>query len=163
MKKRLFALIIVAAAVLAYGPTAQAAEFSGFKAEYLNAENTNLYGFGIFTSNKRFDAEAEFFLASKAFTGSEGVANDYKFFFFSFAGYFHFIRTDSVSYYIGTGIFPFIPKVYIYHATFGMDFFWSENFRVFYNYRYLFNNADESRYPKGSTFAAGFKYTWDLF
>ncbi|RME89732.1 MAG: hypothetical protein D6767_07945, partial [Candidatus Hydrogenedentota bacterium] len=143
-------------------------EFAGLKTEYMNAEKTNFYGFGLFTSNKRFDAEIEFFLSTKVFKGeseAKALSDKAKLFFYSFAAYFHFIRTDSISYYIGTGIMPLLPKVYAVHATLGMDFFWGENWRVFYNFRYLYNNASTAvnyRYPGGATFAFGFKYTWDF-
>ena len=142
-------------------------EYAGFKAEFMNAEKTNFYGGGLFTSNKRFDAEIEFFISSKGFeAGAKNISPDVRMYFYSFAGYFHFIRTDSISYYIGTGIMPLLPKAYIYHATLGMDFFWSENFRIFYNFRYLYNNASGPNinyyYPRGATFSFGFKYTWDF-
>lgn len=144
-----------------------AVEFAGTKLEYMNVEQTNFYGFGVFTSNKRFDAEIEFFLASKVFSGNsdssaESVGPDYKFFFYSFAGYFHFIRTDKMSWYVGTGIMPLLPKVYVYHYLIGVDFFWSENWRVFYTFRKLYNNAGSYSYPSGTSFAAGVKYAFSF-
>lgn len=167
LKRYLRKALMLFALVSLTATTTMAYEFSGFKLEYMNGEETNFYGFGIFTSNKRFDAEVEFFAASKVFSGKADQTSpstgDYKYFFFSFAGYFHFVRTDSISFYLGMGIFPFIPKTYIYHGTLGMDFFWTENFRVFYNYRYLYNNAQDKRYPSGATFSAGIKFTWDDF
>lgn len=143
-------------------------EYAGFKGEFMSAQKTNFYGAGLFTSNRRFDAEIEFFLSTKVFRPTPESVIDLdkeKLFFYSFAGYFHFIRTDSISYYIGTGIMPLLPRVYAVHATLGMDFFWGENFRVFYNFRYLYNNASSAvnyHYPGGATFSFGFKYTWDL-
>lgn len=141
-----------------------ALEYSGSKLEYMNVENTGFYGFGIFASNRRFDAEVEIFAAHQVFSGGTDRAtfakSSYKTLFYSFSGYFHFIRTDTMSYYIGTGIFPFLPRSYAYHFTAGLDFSWGENWRVYYNYRILFNNAASYRYPSGSAFAAGIKYIW---
>ena len=141
-------------------------EFTGTKFEYLNTGKTNFYGLGFFTSDKRFDAEIEFFMSQKVYQrmGSDApihISEAYRRYYFSFAAYFHFIRTDTVSYYVGSGIMPLLPKAYSYHLTLGMDFFWYENFRVFYNYRLLRNNASSYAFPQGTAFSAGFKYTID--
>ena len=159
MKKTLitFAFFLLAFSV----PEIAAFEYTGIKGEYMTIENTGFYGMGIFTSNKRFDAEAEIFLSSKLLAGTTDTASaNYKKYYYAFAGYFHFIRTDSISYYVGAGIMPFIARAYAYHVALGLDFFWHNDFRVFYQYRFLFNTASDYAYPKGSAFSAGFKYTW---
>lgn len=142
------------------------AEFGGTKIEYMNAHNINFYGLGFFASDKRFDAEVEFFLASKVFQGRNDdtafVGPLYRNFFVSFTGYFHFIRTDKMSIFAGLGIMPWLPEAYSYHWVGGTDYFWSQSWRVFFNIRYLVNNATEYRYPNGFTFGAGFKYTFDF-
>ncbi len=157
-------------------------EFNGFKLEFMNAQKINYYGFGLFTSDKRFDAEMEFFFAQKLFAGeteadnrnqdenapppdprkAPKVTDAYRFWFMSFAAYFHFIRTDKMGIYIGSGIMPLLPEAYSYHWTVGMNFFWSDHFRVFYNYRYLINNAGDYSFPNGSALSFGLKYSFDF-
>lgn len=156
-----------------------AREFNGFKLEYMNAEKTNFYGFGLFTSDKRFDAEMEIFLATKIFRGETSndrreedlsnpasaplVTSDYRFWYFSFSAYFHFIRTDKATIYIGSGIMPLLPEMYAYHGTIGLSLFWSDHFRVFYSYRYLVNNSGPRyTFPQGPSFAFGLKYSFDF-
>lgn len=148
---------------IALSQKADAVEFSGAKMEYMGAEKTGFYGFGLFTSDKRFDAELEFFMSTKGWQGNpdgEELHDNYKLFFFSFAAYFHFIRTDKISWYIGSGIMPWMPRSYAYHYTVGLDFFWDEDFRFFYNFRRLYNNAEAYHYPSGNSFSAGIKWTW---
>ncbi|MCS6984048.1 MAG: hypothetical protein NZM25_02830 [Leptospiraceae bacterium] len=153
-------------------------EFNGFKLEYMNAENTNFYGFGLFSSDRRFDAEMEFFFASKLFKGESEddaeeqgpdpvkaplVTSDYRFWFMSFSAYFHFLRTDKATVYLGSGIMPLLPQAYSYHWTVGMSLFWSDHFRVFYSFRHLINNAQgRYRFPAGPSMAFGLKYSFDF-
>lgn len=137
-------------------------ELAGTKLEYMAADSTNFYGFGLFTTDKRFDAEIEFFASTRFFQGNGTEyfnEYDYKLWFISFSGYLHFIRTDNMSFYGGIGIMPFIPRRYAYHFTLGTDFFFSEAFRVFYNYRIMQNNAADFAYPNGTSYSFGFKYT----
>ncbi len=141
-------------------------ELSGTKLEYMNAANTNFYGFGLFTTDKRFDAEMEFFASTRAFQNDAAYyfhEYDYKLWFIAFSGYLHFIRTDNMSFYAGVGIMPFIPRRYAYHFTIGTDFFFTEAFRVFYNYRIMENNAADFAYPRGTSYSFGFKYTTNWF
>lgn len=148
-------------------------EFGGVKVEYMNAELTNFYGFGFFTSNRRFDAEVEGFLSTKTMKqrpndksdeelGYTWIGDNYKFWYMAFSGYFHFIRSDKFSIYAGTGIMPLFPNVYVFHYTAGMDFFWHKDVRLFYNFRNLFNNAESYRFPLGPSFSVGLKYTFDI-
>jgi hypothetical protein len=157
-------LIIISA--LSFVSSASAVEFGGGKIEYMNSKQTSFLGFGLFTSNKRFDAEIEGFIAPEVFTGNTSesgyLGNNYRLFFVAFSGYFHFIRTDKMSLFVGGGIMPWLPKTYAYHLAAGMDFFFSENWRIFYTFRYMENNADEYRYPTGTSIAVGFKYAFRL-
>ncbi|AFM14781.1 hypothetical protein [Turneriella parva] len=143
-----------------------AVEFGGGKFEYMNSKETSFMGFGLFTSNKRFDAEIEGFVAPEYFSGSTSSAgylgDNYRLFFVAFSGYFHFIRTDKMSLFVGGGIMPWLPKTYAYHFAAGMDFFFSENWRIFYQFRYMDNNAENYRYPTGTSVAVGFKYAFRL-
>ncbi len=143
-----------------------AVEFGGAKVEYMNSKETNFLGFGFFTSNKRFDAEIEGFISPQVFTGKTDQENylgsNYRLFFVAFSGYFHFIRTDKMSVFVGGGIMPWLPKTYAYHFAVGMDFFFSDNWRIFYTFRYMDNNAGDYRYPTGTSVAVGFKYAFRL-
>ncbi len=143
-----------------------AAEFGGGKFEYMNSKETSFVGFGLFTSNKRFDAEIEGFVAPTFFSGNtenEGyLGSNYRLFFVAFSGYFHFLRTDKMSLFVGGGIMPWLPKTYAYHFAAGMDFFFSEEWRIFYLFRYMDNNADAYRYPTGTSVAVGFKYAFRM-
>ncbi len=143
-----------------------AVEFGGGKFEYMNSKETSFMGFGLFTSNKRFDAEVEGFVAPQFFSGNTSDAgylgDNYRLFFVAFSAYFHFIRTDKMSVFVGGGIMPWLPKTYAYHFAAGMDFFFSENWRIFYQFRYMENNAENYRYPTGTSVAVGFKYAFRL-
>lgn len=143
-----------------------AVEFGGGKFEYMNSKETSFMGFGLFTSNKRFDAEVEGFVAPQVFTGNTTdtgyLGSNYRLFFVAFSGYFHFIRTDKMSIFVGGGIMPWLPRTYAYHFAAGMDFFFSENWRIFYTFRFMENNASEYRYPTGTSVAVGFKYAFRL-
>lgn len=143
-----------------------AVEFGGGKLEYMNSKNTNFVGFGLFTSNKRFDAEIEGFFAPRLLGEDEQSATtlgeDYRVFFFAFSAYFHFLRTDKMSLFAGGGIMPWLPRTYAYHLAAGMDFFIGENWRLFYMFRYMDNNAAEYRYPTGVSVSFGFKYAFRL-
>ena len=50
-----------------------ALQYDGVKLEIMNVENTNFYGLGIFTSDGRFDASAEFLLATKWFAQNSSL------------------------------------------------------------------------------------------
>jgi hypothetical protein len=156
------------AALLALGLAQEvsAVEFGGGKFEYMNSKETNFLGFGLFTSNKRFDAEIEGFVAPEVFSGNTDNAgylgSNYRLFFVAFSGYFHFIRTDKFSLFVGGGIMPWLPRTYAYHFAGGMDFFFTENWRIFYTFRWMENNADQYRYPTGTSVAVGFKYAFRL-
>ena len=160
MKHALLILILAASGVLTQDLNAY--EFGGLKGEYMNTNQTNFYGMGLFTSNKRFDAEVEGFFAQELFSGKASepgyITDNYKLFFVAFSGYFHFIRTEKFSLYGGMGIMPWLPKSYAYHFAVGMDFFWSENWRLFYNFRYLVNNASDYHYPSGTAVSVGIKF-----
>lgn len=150
----------------------EAKEFAGFKLEYLNSMDTNFYGFGFFTSDKRFDAEIEFFLATRALEGEDAkesnkkslsaIKKEYPLFYASFSGYFHMIRTDKMSLYIGTGIMPLIVGSYVYHGSIGVDYFWSQNFRGFYTFRYIQVGGNDISFPHGPSISAGLKWTFDF-
>ncbi|MCX7633710.1 MAG: hypothetical protein N2Z22_10300 [Turneriella sp.] len=139
-----------------------AAEFGGTKIEYMNSKETNFVGLGLFTSNKRFDAEVEGFVAPSFFSGNaySRFGPDFRFFFVAFSGYFRFLRTDKLSVFIGGGIMPWLPRTYAYHFATGMDFFLSEEWRIFYMFRYMDNNAQPYRYPTGVAVSFGFKYSF---
>ncbi|MDZ7343098.1 MAG: hypothetical protein ONA90_01145 [candidate division KSB1 bacterium] len=140
-----------------------AAEFSGSKFEYMNSKQTNFIGVGFFTSDKRFDAEVEFFLAPAFFDSGQNYENygpDYRFFFAAFSGYFRFLRTDKMSIFVGGGIMPWLLRSYAYHFAAGMDFFLSEHWRVFYMFRYMDNNAQHHRYTTGTAVSFGLKYAF---
>jgi len=143
-----------------------AVEFGGGKLEYMNSKDTSFVGFGLFTSNKRFDAEIEGFAASQVFAGNttigSGLGSDYRLFFVAFSGYFHFIRTDKMSFYVGGGIMPWLPRAYAYNLAAGMDFFLSENWRAFYTFRWMENNADQYSYPTGASVSFGLKYAFRM-
>lgn len=143
-----------------------AVEFGGGKFEYMNSKETSFMGFGLFTSSKRFDAEVEGFVAPQVFTGNTTdagyIGDNYRLFFVAFSGYFHFIRTDKMSIFVGGGIMPWLPRTYAYHFAAGMDFFFSENWRIFYTFRFMENNAAEYRYPTGPSVSVGFKYAFRL-
>ena len=160
-KQALFTLIL-SASLSVLTQNLSAYEFGGMKGEYMNTEQTNFYGFGLFTSNKRFDAEIEGFFAQELFSGKYQdpgyITDKYKLFFVAFTGYFHFIRTEKLSFYGGMGIMPWLPKAYAYHFVAGMDFFWTENWRLFYNFRYLVNNASDYQYPSGTSVSVGIKF-----
>lgn len=164
---RLKILIASVVFLLVVPPTPVVAiELGGGKFEYMNSKETSFMGFGLFTSNKRFDAEVEGFVAPQVFTGktdNEGfLGSNYRLFFVAFSGYFHFIRTDKWSLFVGGGIMPWLPKTYAFHVALGMDFYFSENWRLFYTFRYMENNASEYRYPTGPSVAVGFKYAFRL-
>jgi hypothetical protein len=165
--KKAMLLWVFALAACLVTTAASAIEFGGGKIEYMNSKQTSFVGFGLFTSNKRFDAEVEGFVASQFFSGNSGenntLGNDYRLFFVAFSGYFHFIRTDKMSMFVGMGIMPWLPKTYAYNFSAGMDFFFTENWRLFYTFRYMENNAEEYRYPTGVSVAVGFKYAFRLF
>ncbi|HRP68084.1 MAG TPA: hypothetical protein PLY93_00935 [Turneriella sp.] len=149
--------------LLPFVQSVEAIEIGGGKFEYMNSKQTNFLGFGLFTSNKRFDAEIEGFFSVQAFgDAADNVGPDYRFFFVAFSGYFHFIRTDKMSLFAGGGIMPWLPRTYAYHLAVGMDFYFSENWRLFYTFRYMDNNAAEYRYPTGTSVAVGFKYAFRL-
>jgi hypothetical protein len=156
--------LLIILVLLASAGTASAAEFGGGKFEYMNSKETNFIGIGLFTSDKRFDAEIEGFIAPVFFSGNtdnEGyLGSNYRLFFVAFSGYFHFLRTDKMSLFVGGGIMPWLPKTYAYHFAAGMDFFFSENWRIFYLFRYMDNNAETYRYPTGTSVAVGFKYAF---
>ncbi len=165
LHKWLFVLFLALAPLVLH-----AHEFTGVKMEYMNTELTNFYGFGFFTSNRRFDAEVETFFATKMLKGTEEteedlgykwIESDYKLWYLAFSGYFHFIRSDKLSMYVGTGIMPLFPGAYVFHYTAGVDFFWDEDWRIFYNFRRLYNNADEYSYPVGPSMSVGIKFTFD--
>lgn len=162
--KNLAILLALAPAILV--TQVSAVEFGGGKFEYMNSKETSFMGFGLFTSNKRFDAEIEGFVAPQVFTGKtddEGfLGSNYRLFFVAFSAYFHFIRTDKWSLFFGGGIMPWLPKTYAFHVALGMDFFFTENWRLFYTFRYMENNASEYRYPTGPSVAVGFKYAFRL-
>lgn len=143
-----------------------AVEFGGGKLEYMNSKDTNFIGFGLFTSNKRFDAEIEGFAASQVFAGNTNYTNslgpNYPLFFVAFSGYFHFIRTDKMSVFVGGGIMPWLPRTYAYNFAAGMDFFLNENWRVFYTFRWMENNASDYHYATGASVSIGFKYAFRL-
>lgn len=158
---------LIFACLMLLGATGvSAVEFGGGKIEYMNTKETNFLGFGLFTSNKRFDAEVEGFVATEYLSGNGNDPNyfgsNYRYFFVAFSGYFHFIRTDKMSMFVGGGIMPWLPRSYAYHFAAGMDFFFSDNWRVFYTFRYMDNNAGEYRYPTGTSVAIGFKYAFRL-
>ena len=158
--------LLILLLLLASAGAASAAEFGGGKFEYMNSKETSFMGFGLFTSNKRFDAEVEGFVAPAVFSGNtdnEGyLGSNYRLFFVAFSGYFHFLRTDKMSLFVGGGIMPWLPKTYAYHFAAGMDFFFSEEWRIFYLFRYMDNNAAEYRYPTGTSVAVGFKYAFRM-
>lgn len=164
--QKLIAKWCAALLLLLLSGSISAVEFGGGKFEYMNSKDTNFLGFGLFTSNKRFDAEIEGFVAPTVFTGNTDqsgyLGSDYRLFFVAFSGYFHFIRTDKMSLFVGGGIMPWLPKTYAYHFAAGMDFFFSEEWRIFYVFRYMDNNAAEYRYPTGTSVAVGFKYAFRL-
>lgn len=146
--------------------SAHAVEFGGGKFEYMNSKETSFVGFGLFTSNKRFDAEIEGFVSPIFFSGNtekqDFLGPNYRLFFVAFSGYFHFLRTDKMSLFVGGGIMPWLPKTYAYHFAAGMDFFFSEEWRIFYLFRYMDNNAVSYRYPTGTSVAVGFKYAFRM-
>ncbi|MBV6492731.1 MAG: hypothetical protein LDLANPLL_00728 [Turneriella sp.] len=154
---------LLALFLLPFTASVEGIEMGGGKFEYMNSKQTNFLGFGLFTSNKRFDAEIEGFVSQKAFDDSAGdIGEDYRFFFVAFSGYFHFVRTDKMSLFVGGGIMPWLPRTYAYHFAAGMDFYFSENWRLFYTFRYMDNNAADYRYPTGTSVAVGFKYAFRL-
>ena len=168
-----YTLALALALFLLSSISVQAKEFGGIKLEYMNAQNTNFYGFGLFTSDKRFDAEIEFFIAQRAFEGTDkvdpatgattsAITSEYRLFYASFSGYFHFIRTDKMSFYIGTGIMPLLLRSYAFHGSLGADYFWTENFRAFYTFRYIATGGSDYSFPTGPSFAAGLKWTFDF-
>lgn len=159
-------ICLLTAALTVFSISVNAIEMGGGKLEYMNSKETSFIGFGLFTSNKRFDAEIEGFMSPEVFTGNTGkdgyLGSNYRLFFVAFSGYFHFIRTDKMSMFVGGGIMPWLPKTYAYHVAVGMDFYFSENWRVFYTFRYMDNNASDYRYPTGTSVAVGFKYAFRL-
>ncbi|HNJ66783.1 MAG TPA: hypothetical protein PKW28_12870, partial [Turneriella sp.] len=59
----ILARLLVALLLLGSAGALSAVEFGGGKFEYMNSKETSFMGFGLFTSNKRFDAEVEGFVA----------------------------------------------------------------------------------------------------
>jgi len=165
MRLNILALKLIVLLAIAIPSSLSAVEFGGGKFEYMSSKETNFLGFGFFTSNKRFDAEIEGFVAPEYFAGGsvDGYFGpNYRYFFVAFSGYFHFLRTDKMSLFAGGGIMPWLPKTYAFHVAAGMDFFITENWRIFYMFRYLDNNAADYRYPTGASVAFGFKYAFRL-
>ena len=138
-----------------------ALQYDGVKLEIMNVENTNFYGLGIFTSDGRFDASAEFLLATKWFAQNSSLNlldNNYPLYFFSFNADFHMIRSATYTFSVGTGIMPLFLDHYILHAALTFNHYFDDNFRLFFSMKKLINNAGSLKYPTGFANSVGFKY-----
>jgi hypothetical protein len=136
-------------------------QYDGVKLEIMNVENTNFYGLGIFTSDGRFDASAEFLLATKWFAQNSSlnlIDNNYPLYFFSFNADFHIVRSATYTFSIGTGIMPLFLDHYILHAALTFNHYFDDNFRIFFSMKKLINNAGSLKYPTGFANSVGFKY-----
>jgi hypothetical protein len=141
-------------------------EYTGFKLGYMNVKGTNLYGIGIFTSDKRFDAEMSFYFGERFYRAilednyyDESEHNgmsftDYhKFYegvFVAFSGSFHFIRSPRMSVYIGGGLLPPIPIFarYLYFYHIGVSIYQSAKFRIDFEFKQIFARNPTKDYSR---------------